>query len=415
MDKKYWLKIQNSENGPFSFNDLLGYDIDPDTPFWFMGLEEWISFKSSNIFSDYNSEKDRIKLLEIEKIEKKRKTKKRTKRILFISLPFILIYLFLYLEYKKNYVVSNSLIESNLNGRVKLITSNDFSNASVQNVEFFDIKGNRKFYSNVSFSTSVKLGEKGISNLTIRNFLVVETTSDSLNTSYIKQKLAQVSNFDYLTSKINLRDSNEEFNDIENIAETRNLEVWVKDNNGNRIEKRIYNEKGQLQNYPESYCLNINQNKIFTVNCDKENKSFIGDTISVEILNELREKIEKTLYFSSDKSNRIKKIFKNNTLLKEETFDKDGQKWSFTNYETDKFKNKISEDKFTDITKTKYKDVFDDYLGSNKESHKKFEYIYDNRNNWIEYSGFENDKELFRTNRKIEYYSFWEFLKNYFK
>ena len=415
MDKKYWLKIQNSENGPFSFNDLLGYDIDPDTPFWFMGLEEWISFKSSNIFSDYNSEKDRIKLLEIEKIEKKRKTKKRTKRILFISLPFILIYLFLYLEYKKNYVVSNSLIESNLNGRVKLITSKDFSNASVQNVEFFDIKGNRKFYSNVSFSTSVKLGEKGISNLTIRNFLVVETTSDSLNTSYIKQKLAQVSNFDYLTSKINLRDSNEEFNDIENIAETRNLEVWVKDNNGNRIEKRIYNEKGQLQNYPESYCLNINQNKIFTVNCDKENKSFIGDTISVEILNELREKIEKTLYFSSDKSNRIKKIFKNNTLLKEETFDKDGQKWSFTNYETDKFKNKISEDKFTDITKTKYKDVFDDYLGSNKESHKKFEYIYDNRNNWIEYSGFENDKELFRTNRKIEYYSFWEFLKNYFK
>src|SRR5690606_37503528 len=109
----------------------------------------------------------------------------------------------------------------------------DFSNSSVQNVEFFDIKGNRKFYSNVSFSTSVKLGEKGISNLTIRNFLVVETTSDSLNTSYIKQKLAQVSNFDYLTSKINLRDSNEEFKEIENIAETQNLEVWVKDNNRN--------------------------------------------------------------------------------------------------------------------------------------------------------------------------------------
>ncbi|WP_162989973.1 GYF domain-containing protein [Chryseobacterium sp. 6424] len=415
MDKKYWIKIQNSENGPFSFNDLLNYDINPETPFWFMGLEEWISFKHSNIFSDYNIEKERIKLLELEKIEKKRKTKRRIKRILFISIPFILIYLFFYCEYRKNDVVSNSLIENNLNGRVKIITSNDFSNASVQNVEFFDIKGNRKFYSNVSFSTSVKFGEKGISNLTIRNFLVVETTSDSLNTSYIKQKLAQISNFDYLTSKINLRDSNEEFKDIENIAETRNLEVWIKDNNGNRIEKRIYNEKGELQNYPESYCLNINQNKIFTVNCDKENNSFIGDTLSIEILNEKKEKIEETLYFSSDKSNRIKKLFKNNMLIKEETYDKDGEKWSFINYETDKFKNKISEDKFTDITKTKYKDLFDDYLGTNKESHKKYEYTYDNRNNWIEYSGFENDKELFRTNRKIEYYSFWEFLKNYFK
>ena len=81
----------------------------------------------------------------------------------------------------------------------------------------------------------------------------------------------------------------------------------------------------------------------------------------------------------------------------------------------DIFGNKISEDKFTDITKTKYKDIFDDYLTSNKESHIKYEYTYDNQDNWIEFSSYENDKELFHTNRKIEYYSFWEFLKNYFE
>lgn len=415
MEKKYWIKINNSENGPFSFNELLNYDLEPETPFWYVGLEKWIAFNNSNLFLNYNEEKKKRKKIEIEKIAKLKRLKKKVKIVSFVLLPLLMIISFLYYQYKKNDFFSKALEDNNLRSRVKLITSNDFGNAAVRNIEYYDITGNLKFYSTVSFSISSKLGEKGTSNLIINNFIVVETILDSVTNSYITQKLAQINNYTHLTSQINLRNSNEAFNSIENISETKNIELWIVDENGNKVQKRIYNEKGQLQSYPESYCLNKDQNKILTINCDKNNQSYIGDTLRIDFLDNNKNKIEEISYFSSDKSNRIKRIYQSNILLKDEIYDKDGEKWSFTNYVNDIFGNKISEDKFTDITKTKYKDIFDDYLTSNKESHIKYEYTYDNRDNWIEFSGYENDKELFHTNRKIEYYSFWEFLKNYFE
>ena len=91
MEKKYWIKINNSENGPFSFNELLNYDLEPETPFWYVGLEKWIAFNNSNLFLNYNEEKKKRKKIEIEKIAKLKRLKKKVKIVSFVLLPLLMI------------------------------------------------------------------------------------------------------------------------------------------------------------------------------------------------------------------------------------------------------------------------------------------------------------------------------------
>lgn len=62
MEKKYWIKIENSEAGPFSFEELLKYNVDADSPFWHIGLDNWIVFKESELFNKYVEKKEHLRL-----------------------------------------------------------------------------------------------------------------------------------------------------------------------------------------------------------------------------------------------------------------------------------------------------------------------------------------------------------------
>ncbi|WP_282631187.1 hypothetical protein [Empedobacter sedimenti] len=79
--------------------------------------------------------------------------------------------------------------------------------------------------------------------MNIDNYLVVHVKQDDLDEKFIQENLNKIKDYYYLTNEIDFNvDENKNYNDISNIDETKNLEVWVKNSNGLLIEKRIYND-----------------------------------------------------------------------------------------------------------------------------------------------------------------------------
>ncbi|MGV0948211.1 hypothetical protein ACTS9U_07020 [Empedobacter falsenii] len=327
---------------------------------------------------------------------------------IMIIISTIIGLIIVYTQYNKQNI-SEKLFNKNLNGRVKLITSNKIGNAYVNNVEFYDINGNLKFYANVSFTFT--LGDNNTSIMNIDNYLVVHVKQDDLDEKFIQENLNKIKDYYYLTNEIDFNvDENKNYNDISNIDETKNLEVWVKNSNGLLIEKRIYNDTKlyEINKYDYFY------KKTITYKFDNE-LGIKTDTIQIKKFDSNNNITEKIKFGGSLSYNKSIEHFQNNKLIKEETYDVEGKKWSFVNYKYDIYGNKISEDKFFNLNNTKFISEINKLMGGYEETHINYKYEYDKYNNWVNMDINVYDKSSYSVNRKIEYYNFIDYMKEYLK
>ena len=89
MIKKYWIIVENQQQGPYDFKELFSHNINAKSKVWHNGLEDWIEFESLPDYTDY------LDFIKEQNVKAKKNWKKKLS-LIFLGILFFLAGIFLY-------------------------------------------------------------------------------------------------------------------------------------------------------------------------------------------------------------------------------------------------------------------------------------------------------------------------------
>lgn len=333
---------------------------------------------------------------------------KKNKKFIFlliIVIPMsILFVLFVLFQINSNNYISEDLKEKNLKGYVKNIMKNgDFI---VENtIMHFNSKGDLKASVNVSISTTnISFDATSKAKQTaIYNIVLYVKTKDTI----IDVEKAFTKN----QSLINLMRKKYE-KQIDLFAEKKQR-YYIKDEIYLKVAK--YNNNGQItQEYKINTKGNITSNHYIKYSNDSIYTFYQKDNSVIQIKHNVNEENYELIHNRKNSlSNRYVKLYEKDKIIREDIYDRDGVKWSFTNYIYNDKGLLSKEINYNDESKSKYEQsILSAIFGERKKrSSTSFQYILDDYGNWTTKIIIKNSEHQ-KITRNITYYNFWDYLKN---
>lgn len=318
-----------------------------------------------------------------------------------ITLLVLITILVIYFNYKneQSKYHSEDLKDKNLKGFVKKITSNEvlFEN----NLELYSFNGDLQMWTSSTYSVQVSFDNSGKKSLILQNHFVCAHEVEKLDVEnykyFFKSKKSELQN----TIDINIREDNEYENF--DISEEDFLDIKLLNSSGKVFKSYIVNEKYELS---ECYDYKYDKNIEKLYNC--------GDIKPISIIkyDNLGTKTEGCSFHYNNKNFKKDYIYNNGLNVKSKTYDVDNVCWSFTNTKYNSNNDEVSISTFNDSEKSKFSSTMQ--LFTSKDSNVKISYVYDENNNWIEKTLDFGKNDTRTLKRKIEYFTFFDYLNNLF-